>query len=706
MLNQTLKSRNLVRYIHTLFIFTTILLTGISNPLRADESKEELLHQLQNTSEDTTRIKILFKIGNMYVDGPSDSLVYYFEKAEILIDSLLSGLGDDEDPEYLKRLKYRAILEIGIENFYQGEYTEALTNYNRCLTVARELNDQILESEVYEAIAIVLKNQGEYSRALVYYDYALEAAIATADTFWMATCYVNIGNVHIQLTNFSKAYEFLHKGLDIFVQLNHMRRIAVTNMNIGNLFEAQLDYEKAKSFYNQALESAYQTHDNKTVLACLISLGNVYNSQNQYKRAREYFEKAISINDTLGFSLILDESYLAIAKSYQMENEFEQAIEYFEISLELAREQNDKVTIASIHAHLADIYIKKKDYQKAIQSAEESLKLSLESENPILLMNAYLYLSEAWDKLGNRDKSFDYYRKYSAYKDTVFNAQKYKSVRDLEMKYEVEKQEQQMALLEEKNQVQDLKMSRRNRLYYVTLIGIGLILIIGYILIRNQRLRTKHRAIELEQKLMRSQMNPHFIFNSLIAIQSYIYKKDPVNAGDYLAKFADLIRITLENSRTEFVSFEKELKMLTVYLELQNLRFENLFDYHIDKITNLDPARIKIPPMMAQPFIENAIEHGLRHKKEKGSVRITFARDEQSLKCEVNDDGVGREKSKEFEKKRQHQSMATSITKERLEILSKKFGQKFTLDIVDLKDEKNKAAGTKVSFNMPFYEEQ
>ena len=155
-------------------------------------------------------------------------------------------------------------------------------------------------------------------------------------------------------------------------------------------------------------------------------------------------------------------------------------------------------------------------------------------------------------------------------------------------------------------------MSRRNRLFYSMLIVVALIFIIGYILFRNSRLKAKHKSVDLEQKLLRSQMNPHFIFNSLIAIQSYIYKKDPVQAGDFLAKFADLVRIILEASRVEFVKLTKEIKMLNLYFELQNLRFENKFEYKIEVSDDIDAENISIPPMLAQPFIENAIEHGIR----------------------------------------------------------------------------------------------
>jgi len=196
-------------------------------------------------------------------------------------------------------------------------------------------------------------------------------------------------------------------------------------------------------------------------------------------------------------------------------------------------------------------------------------------------------------------------------------------------------------------------------------------------------------------------MNPHFIFNSLIAIQSYIYKKDLIEAGDYLAKFANLVRLILENSRSEFILFEKEINTLELYFELQLLRFENKFTYTIEIDKNLETGNISIPPMLAQPIIENAIEHGLRHKKQGGFIHIRFNKKDDSILFKVEDNGVGRLKASELKKLKKNKSMAISIIKERLTILSKKFKKEFNMEITDLKENTGTPGGTKVTFSMP-----
>jgi len=659
--------------IQKVIFFTTVLFFFGYLPIHSQNRNDSLQKEFLLIKDDTTRIKLLFNMGQQFVDGPTDSLIFYYQKSLNLIDSLIQICDSETELIVFKRLRYNAILQIGVENYYQGEYSKALLNYDKALQISNDLKDKVLRSEVYEAIAIVYKNQGEYSKALPYYQQALETALATNDTFWVATCYINMGSLQGSLTNYSKAFNLFQKGLKLFEQMNHKRRIAVTYLSLSYLFIEQLDYTKALNYIDKAMELANQAFDNKTILECLIVTGNILEAEGQFTKARDSYFKAVDLNLELGLSRVLDETYLAIGKTYYEENEFDKAMDYFQLALKIAEGQDDKITIAEVLINLGNLSIENGKFNKAISFLTESLRLSEEAGHPKMIMNSYLYLSRAWEKMGSSRKSFQYYKLFTAYKDTVYSTEKYISVRDLEMKYEIEKSEQQLILLKEKNEVQELKLSKRFWLFVGSLILMALLIIITFILIRNFRLKSKHSAILLEQKLLRSQMNPHFIFNSLIAIQSFIYKNEAVIAGDYLSNFAELIRITLDNSISEFVVLKKELKMLQVYLELQSLRYEDKFDFSISINPKIDTESIKIPPMLAQPFIENSIEHGLRHKKEKGKIEINYTMLDNSILFTVQDNGVGRIKSNELEINRKHQSMATSITKERLIVLSKKF---------------------------------
>ncbi len=213
----------------------------------------------------------------------------------------------------------------------------------------------------------------------------------------------------------------------------------------------------------------------------------------------------------------------------------------------------------------------------------------------------------------------------------------------------------------------------------------------------------KRKIIALEQKLLLSQMNPHFVFNSLTAIQSYIFRNDPYMAGKYLASFSKLVRLILENSRVEYITIAKEKETIERYLDLQLLRFDNKFEYTIEISQNIDLDHHYIPPMLAQPFIENAIEHGIIHSDSKGHISIRFIIDDNCLFLEVEDNGVGLSQRSEHGvvKREKHQSLATRITRERLRNLRKIYGRSVRMQIVNLSTEASTGQGTLIRFTIP-----
>ena len=207
----------------------------------------------------------------------------------------------------------------------------------------------------------------------------------------------------------------------------------------------------------------------------------------------------------------------------------------------------------------------------------------------------------------------------------------------------------------------------------------------------------------LRQKVLRSQMNPHFIFNSLNAIQSYVLKNDSEQAVKYLNSFARLIRMILDSSRFDYINLEKEINILEYYLQLQQLRFGDKFIWSLEVDKHIDTDAVLIPAMLAQPFIENAIEHGLQHLEGNGVVKISFKRIKDNIVFEVTDNGIGREasKSKKQNRENENDSLSTKIFDERLFTLNKYSGQKITYEIVDLKDDHEHPSGTSVIISLP-----
>lgn len=227
---------------------------------------------------------------------------------------------------------------------------------------------------------------------------------------------------------------------------------------------------------------------------------------------------------------------------------------------------------------------------------------------------------------------------------------------------------------------------------------------------REERLKSEfeQQLTNVEMNALRAQMNPHFLFNCLNSIDSYIIKNETKKASEYLNKFARLVRLILQNSRSNYVNLKDELESLDLYMSMESLRFRHKFGYEIKVQEDLEVENIDIPPMLIQPFIENAIWHGLMHIGDsyKGKVELMVENQNGTLNCIIEDNGIGREKSAEIKikKSKSHKSkksMGMSITRDRIEMINKLYGSNTSVSIIDLKDGNGKAKGTRVELRIP-----
>jgi sensor histidine kinase YesM len=211
--------------------------------------------------------------------------------------------------------------------------------------------------------------------------------------------------------------------------------------------------------------------------------------------------------------------------------------------------------------------------------------------------------------------------------------------------------------------------------------------------------------MEMEMQALRAQMNPHFIFNCLNSINRFIMKNESQAASDYLTQFSRLMRMVLNNSKKSWILLEDEIEMLKLYLDMEKLRFKNAFDYDIYCGEGVDPSSLCIPPLLMQPFVENAVWHGLMHKKENGLVSISFSLEKDILHCTVIDNGVGRSEAARAgnQSAQLHKSMGIEITRERLALINKELNdEKVVLHIEDMTDSEGNASGTRVDLSIRY----
>jgi LytS/YehU family sensor histidine kinase len=219
-----------------------------------------------------------------------------------------------------------------------------------------------------------------------------------------------------------------------------------------------------------------------------------------------------------------------------------------------------------------------------------------------------------------------------------------------------------------------------------------------------EKTRINKQMAELELQALRSQMNPHFMFNSLNSIKNYILKNETTKAAEYLSNFSHLIRMILQNSREKTVSLQEELDTLLLYIDLEKMRFRDGFEFTCQIDDRVPIAQVQIPPMIVQPFIENAIWHGLLHKEGDRHLVLRIREDHDAVLCEIEDDGIGRQAASEIKSKSatQYKSMGMGITQDRITLLNSMNALGIQIEVIDKTDEAGHAGGTLVKINIPY----
>jgi hypothetical protein len=343
------------------------------------------------------------------------------------------------------------------------------------------------------------------------------------------------------------------------------------------------------------------------------------------------------------------------------------------------------------------------NYRQAAENGLRAYSLGREKEMPLVVSDASLLLSDIYSKTSREDLAYRYLREHMQLKDSISSDEFLKQVTRMEIQYDFDKKEKTAEFAREQERVIQESKIKQQGLYLRGLLILLLILALFSLLyIRHNQLRAQYARIDLEQRLLRTQMNPHFIFNSLCAVQDLIMADKPQKANAFLTKVSRLMRNILENSREEYIALDKEIETLKLYLDVQQLRFEKGFEYDISVDQTIDQENISVPPMLAQPCVENSIEHGLLPGKENGRVSISYSLSDGLLMLEVTDNGVGREKASEMTTGMKKQSISTKLTEKRLEHFRKILKEKqISYEIIDLY-EGDAAAGTKVVMMLPY----
>jgi len=469
------------------------------------------------------------------------------------------------------------------------------------------------------------------------------------------------------------------------------------------------NYFKALEYYNKYLMFYESRKDTYRIVNVLFAIGKLYKSLGEFDKSLENFYRAVTIceetNDQEGLAMAWN-SISGIER--QMGNHGE-AIDHYTRANEIYQ--------ALGLNYLGRTYLKRGDYALANSYLNEGLLLAQELQSKDLLHGFYQALSDVSSANHDYKNAYNFSKLSHQWKDSIFNEETAKQMSELQTKYETEKKTRQIAFLEQETQRQStIKKAFIGGFILMTLLAVSIIYTINQRFKNQKQLVAKDNEIkeanfkkqlsELELKALRAQINPHFLYNCMNSINRMILENENESASQYLAKFSKLVRLILENSEKPTVSLRNELTMLEAYIKLEGLRFKGRIDYTISVDENLDPDAIFLPSMVLQPFVENAIWHGLMNRKNgsKGLLKIAVKEENEILNLTIEDNGIGREAARELREKSvlKTESMGIKITEERLKLIAQKNRGKL-IRIVDLKNQLNEALGTRVEITVPLY---
>ncbi|MBK7762889.1 MAG: histidine kinase [Bacteroidetes bacterium] len=591
------------------------------------------------------------------------------------VDSLLNWLQKNQQRDTQRvitthKLSYRLSEINAARSWTYARETELLANQlgfkkGECLA---NINYAILEAV-----------EGNYKNSADYYLKAIQLASSIRFTRGLSISYNNIGENYIRLKEYDKALEYLQKAFVLNDSIQELRGQAINLENMGSIQFTRKDYSGALNYWNKGFDLAKRSKDPNILSLLHVDFAKYYTEIRNFSKAfaeLHIADSIASLHHEVYYQIL---SYKAFANVYEKIDKPDSAILFLHKALHATRSLGNKNEECDIYNQIATNFESRRIY----------------------------------------DSGMYYLRKHKELSDTVLSDKNFAHLAFIQTRYETQIKDEENRRLKHLQVSQKKEIKEKNWLLIASAVALCLAFLSIFLIylsykdkkhnleLHEQKNASEYRQqlTELEVKSLRSQMNPHFIFNSLNSIRNYIIKNEPHIASNYLAQFASLMRKILDASQQSYIYIDEEMEMLKLYLELELMRFSQRFEYSITLEPEIEQANYKIPSMVLQPFIENAIWHGLLNKENGHGVLSIhfkeFEKDDNRIICVITDNGIGRAKSAELKNSlKQHQSKGLQITGERLLRLSHgEIAQ--PIEFEDLHDENGEACGTKVTIHLP-----
>jgi len=584
------------------------------------------------------------------------------------------------------------------------------------ITLLEKKGDDKQLAEFYFLLGCSLQAQAEYSLAKDAYQKAGEIYLATGDELGFSGMYAYMAAVEYNSGHYENSLQYSVKWLDIAKKYNNNRYLDVW----ADLYKIVGDYATALDYYRQAAQTARTTGVIDELAYFTWRIGEIFFLQKQYDSAKYYYNLAINYFPRNNVPLpLMGELYMAL-------KEYDKAAQNLEYALSYYKKANGRNYVMWVLLRLSKTYNETGEHGLALEKAKEALQIAVQTGTRQYIRDAHFLLYQLLVQPGKQDSAFFHLQQYTLIKDSLDKDLSAGKLAFYKIKSEKERDLYSINLLKEEKKLQQQRLKQTAQQKNFLIAGISALILIAGVIFRIVQLKRRNekqkfvhelelqnlenektkaelqqQATELEMQALRAQMNPHFIFNSLNSINMFILENNKLRASEYLSKFSRLVRLILQNSQESFIPLEKELEALQLYLELESVRFDQKFEYKIIIADSIDTTMLKVPPLIIQPYAENAIWHGLMHKEEKGHLEIEVYGEDEILFYKITDDGIGRKEAAELKSKSAstQKSMGMRITADRIAMLQHR--NETSITITDLVLADGNPGGTEVLIKIP-----
>ena len=595
----------------------------------------------------------------------------------------------------------QSTLNLGVGENYKRNYPSAERYLRQSILLSENVHDDRSKAWGYIYLGWVLFLKNEYPNAEESYIKATAFFQNKGEDEGRSKLCSFKSILYTAMGDYEKGFEYCRLSLQIRESINDNICIILSYNNLGNLYKAAGDFETALDYYHQSLQYAKE-HDifwdeNEQIGSLYCNLNRFDSSFYYLKQSLQSFPKDPII-------------WKSLSETYLAHDEFDSSLKISLILINGFRTSDDRFHLMSSLLNAGKAYDGMKKDSSALNFTLESVSLAQQAGAKQSMLDGYHLLSKIYNHFGKLDSAFIYLSKYSVLKDSVLTKKFFSRLNDYKSSAENEEKLARMALLDKDNKIKEQEIEQKSLLNAILIGSILTFIILSLIIFRsiylkrkNEKSQNKRAQTELQQQVLRAQMNPHFIFNSLNSINRFILQNNKSQASEYLTKFSRLVRLILQNSQASLIPLENEIESLNLYLELEALRFDYHFEYTICIDDSLQTGNLQVPPLFIQPFVENAIWHGLMHKEEKGHLKIELIQRDDMLCCRVTDDGIGRKKALDLKDRSipKYKSMGMRITEERIAVLQQKNKSETYVQVTDLILPDGNTGGTEVFLKIP-----